>query len=344
MNNLVLVTGGTGYIGSHTVVELLENNYNVLIVDNLNNSRKEVLDGVTQITGKQVHFEKIDICDKEAFFAVLAKYPNIKSVIHFAAHKAVGESVENPLKYYHNNITGTLHVLQAMEMFHIKNLVFSSSCTVYGQPDILPVTELSPMKPAASPYGFTKQVSEQMIKDYMQVSKNLNSISLRYFNPVGAHPSTLIGELPTGVPDNLIPYVTQTASGLRDHLRVFGSDYNTPDGTPLRDYIDITDLAKAHLAAINRMEANQMESNYEFYNIGTGTGRSVLEIIAAFEQATGIKINYKIYPRREGDVEKVWADTRMANEKLKWKASRLLTETLASTWAWQLHYNNTGVK
>ncbi|MBQ9212967.1 MAG: UDP-glucose 4-epimerase GalE [Bacteroidales bacterium] len=331
----ILVTGGTGFIGSHTTVELQQKGYQVFIVDNLSNSKAEVVDNIAKITSQRPFFSKVDVADKEQLFNFLKQNPGIESVIHFAASKAVGESVEQPLKYYRNNINGLINILEAMKEFSIKNLVFSSSCTVYGQPEKLPVTENSPIQPALSPYGNTKQINEEIIRDFINVNPELHAIALRYFNPVGAHPSSLIGELPIGVPANLIPFITQTAAGIRECLSVFGNDYDTPDGTPIRDYIDIIDLANAHIAAINRMEEGKQKKNLEFFNIGTGNGLSVLELIKAFEEATGVKLNYKIVGRRQGDIEKVWADTSFANQELGWKAVVPLKETMLNAWNWQ---------
>ena len=331
----ILVTGGTGFIGSHTTVELQQKGYQVVIVDNLSNSSADVIDNITKITGQKPIFGKVDVSNKEQLFDFLKQNQGIESIIHFAASKAVGESVQVPLKYYRNNINGLINILEAMKEFKISNLVFSSSCTVYGQPEKLPVTEQSPIQPALSPYGNTKQINEEIIRDFVKVNPEIHAIALRYFNPVGAHPSSLIGELPLGVPANLIPYITQTAAGIRECLSVFGNDYDTPDGTPIRDYIDIIDLANAHIAAIKRMEDNKQKQSLEFFNIGTGYGLSVLELIKAFEEATGVKLNYKIVGRREGDIEKVWADTSFANKELGWKAVVPLKETMLNAWNWQ---------
>jgi len=331
----ILVTGGTGYIGSHTSVELIESGYEVIIVDNLSNSTIEALDGIEQITGVRPHFEKFDLCDREKVFQLFSKYGDIKAIIHFAAFKAVGESVEKPLEYYRNNLTSLINLLYAMEKFNEPGLVFSSSCTVYGQPDILPVTEAAPVKKALAPYGNTKQISEEIIQDSLIANKKLKAIALRYFNPVGAHKSGLIGELPIGVPLNLVPFVTQTVAGIRGKLKVFGNDYNTSDGSAVRDYINVTDLAKAHVIAVERLLSNKNKSAYEVFNLGTGNGVSVLEIIKAFEKATGEKVNYEIVNRRAGDIEKVWADTSYANHELGWKAETSLEETLASAWKWE---------
>lgn len=331
----ILVTGGTGFIGSHTTVELQQKGYEVIIVDNLSNSSEDVVDNIAKITGVRPHFGKVDVANKEELFSFLKQFEGIESIIHFAASKAVGESVQVPLKYYRNNINGVINILEAMKEFQIPNLVFSSSCTVYGQPEVLPVTEQSPIQPALSPYGNTKQINEEIIKDYIKVNPDLHAICLRYFNPIGAHPTSLIGELPLGVPANLIPFITQTAAGIRECLSVFGNDYDTPDGTPIRDYIDIIDLANAHIAAINRMEQGKQKKEVEFFNIGTGNGLGVLQLIKVFEEATGVKLNYKIVGRREGDIEKVWADTSFANKELGWKAQVPLKETLLNAWNWQ---------
>ena len=333
--NKILVTGGTGYIGSHTAVELIESGFEVIIVDNLSNSSIEVLDGIQQITGIRPHFEEFDLCNREKVFQLFKNYNNIKAIIHFAAFKAVGESIEKPLEYYHNNLTSLINLMYAMKEFGEPGLVFSSSCTVYGQPDNLPVTESAPIKKALAPYGKTKQIAEEIIEDTLSANKNLKAISLRYFNPIGAHKSALIGELPLGIPQNLVPFVTQTAAGIRSKLRVFGNDYNTPDGSAIRDYINVTDLAKAHVIAVKRLVSGKNKSAYEVFNLGTGTGVSVLEIIKTFEKATGEKVNYEIVGRREGDIEKVWADTTFANNELGWKAASTLEETLASAWKWE---------
>ena len=331
----IIVTGGTGYIGSHTVVELQQDGHEVVIVDNLANSTINVLDGIQGITGTRPAFEKIDLTDRPATLDFFARHKDARAVIHFAALKAVGESVSKPLEYYYNNLNSLMNVLAGMRGNGIHNLVFSSSCTVYGQADVLPVTERTPRHEAESPYGNTKVMSEDIIRDLMRVEKSMNGIALRYFNPIGAHPSALIGELPVGVPNNLIPYLTQTAAGIREQLSVFGDDYDTPDGSPLRDYIDVVDLAKAHVVAIRRLLEGKNKANYEYFNIGTGRALSVLEIIAAFERATGVKVNYKIVSRRAGDIEKVWADTTLANNELGWRAEVPIEQTLANAWKWQ---------
>lgn len=336
----ILVTGGTGYIGSHTVVELINDGFRVLIADNLANSGIEVLDGIEKITGVRPGFEKLDICDQDKLKDYFDRHGDIRAIIHFAAHKAVGESVEKPLMYYRNNLVSLMNLLQEMQERTLSNLVFSSSCTVYGQPDKLPVSETAPIKKAGSPYGKTKQISEDIIEDCIKADPSVNSVSLRYFNPIGAHPSALIGELPRGVPDNLVPFITQTAMGLRDELKVFGDDYNTPDGSCIRDYLHVTDLAKAHVAAIKRLLENRNKKPYEVFNLGTGKGVSVLEMIKTFEKVTSVKINYRITGRRPGDTEQVWADTTLANRELGWKAVSTLEETLDSAWRWEQNYRN----
>jgi len=338
MGKKILVTGGTGYIGSHTVVELINANHEVVIIDNLYNSDISVLDGIRDITGVKPEFHQIDLCDKERLEAFFAGRDDIDSVIHFAAYKAVGESAEKPLMYYHNNIFSTLNLLDAMIKYGISNIVFSSSCTVYGEPDKLPVDEKAPVKEPSSPYGNTKQVNEQMIRFTVEAGHPVRGISLRYFNPVGAHPSAKIGEAPQGIPNNLLPYITQTAFGIREQLKVFGDDYDTPDGTPIRDYINVVDLSKAHVVAIERLIDQKNKKGYEYFNIGTGRGNTVLEVIQAFERATGQKINHEIVARRPGDVEKVYADTTAANEELGWKAEKSLEETLLSAWNWEKAY------
>ena len=331
----ILVTGGTGYIGSHTVVELQNSGYKVIIVDNLSNSSIGVLDGIEKITGIRPAFEQFDLTEKDKVDAFFIKYPNIEAIIHFAASKAVGESVEKPLLYYRNNLVSLINLLECQIKFGVNNIVFSSSCTVYGQPDQLPVTESTPRKDAESPYGNTKRVNEDILHDTIAANPQIKGIALRYFNPVGAHPSALIGELPLGVPANLVPFITQTAAGLRNELKVFGNDYNTVDGSAVRDYINVVDLAKAHVVAVCRLLENKNKSGYEIFNLGTGKGVSVLEAVHAFENATGIKLNYQIVGRRAGDIEKIWADTTFANEELGWKAEKGLEETLLSAWLWE---------
>lgn len=333
----VFVTGGTGYIGSHTVVELQQNGFEVVIADNLCNSNIKVLDGIEQITGIRPEFEQIDLADAAKVQDFFSRHQDIVAVIHFAALKAVGESVQKPLEYYRNNLNSLMNVIASMRVFGVKNLVFSSSCTVYGQADVLPVTEQTPRKQAESPYGNTKAMCEDIMRDVAKVEKEMNLLALRYFNPIGAHPSACIGELPNGVPNNLIPYLTQTVAGIREQLSVFGDDYNTPDGSAIRDYIDVVDLARAHVVAIRRLLDGKNATNYEYFNIGTGNGVSVLELIHAFERATGEKVNYKIVGRRAGDIEKVWGDTTLANNELGWKAIVPIEETLANAWKWQKH-------
>lgn len=332
----VLVCGGAGFIGSHTTVELIEAGYEVVIVDNLSNSDIEAVRGVEKILGRKLPFEQVDCCDIEALGSVFKKY-QFDSVIHFAAFKAVGESVGEPLKYFRNNFDSLLIVLELMRQFKVPNLVFSSSCTVYGQPDKLPVTEATPRKEAESPYGYTKQVSEDMIKYSVAAFADLHAIALRYFNPIGAHPSALIGELPKGVPGNLVPFITQTAAGLRAELSIYGDDYDTPDGSAIRDYIDVVDLARAHVAAVARLVEGKDKNRYEVFNVGTGRGVSVLELVNKFKEVNKVALPYKVVGRRAGDIVKIWADTSYANVELGWKATRELTDTLASAWAWEKH-------
>lgn len=340
----VLVTGGTGYIGSHTAVELINEGYDVVIIDNLSNSNRDSLDGIQQITGVRPKFEEFDLCDPARVNRFFTENRNVRAIIHFAASKAVGESVEKPLLYYKNNLWSLINLLNAMVEFGVPNLVFSSSCTVYGQPEKLPVTEDAPVQKAMSPYGNTKQISEEIIGDTISANSDLKAISLRYFNPIGAHPSALIGELPLGVPANLVPFITQTAIGIREQLKVFGNDYDTPDGTCIRDYIHVVDLAKAHVVAIRRLLENKNKSSYEVFNIGTGNGNTVLDIIKTFEKVSGVKLNYKITERRPGDIEKVWADTTYANQELGWKAVSTLEETLLSAWKWEQKYRGNSRK
>lgn len=344
MKGKILVTGGTGYIGSHTVVELQNNGYEVVIVDNLSNSRADVVDNIQKITGIRPAFEQVDCLDFVSLENVFCKYEGIGAIIHFAASKAVGESVQKPLLYYRNNIVSLINLLELMPKYNVKGIVFSSSCTVYGQPDVLPVTEEAPIKKAESPYGNTKQINEEIIQDTVKSGSPICSILLRYFNPIGAHPSALIGELPNGVPMNLIPYLTQTAIGIREKLSVFGDDYNTPDGSCIRDYINVVDLAKAHVYAIARMLEDKQEEKVEVFNIGTGKGLSVLELIHAFETATGVKLNYQIAPRRAGDIEQVWANPEKANKVLGWKAETSIEDTLRSAWNWQLKLRENGIQ
>lgn len=331
----ILVTGGTGYIGSHTAVELQNAGFEVIIVDDLSNSSIDVLDNIEKITGKKPLFEQFNLADSAKTDDFFGRNRQIDAIIHFAASKAVGESVQMPLHYYRNNLDSLMNILEAQLKYNIPNIVFSSSCTVYGQPDVLPVTEKTPRKDAESPYGNTKRVNEDILHDSVMAYPQLKAIALRYFNPVGAHPSALIGELPLGVPQNLVPFITQTAAGLRDELKVFGSDYDTPDGSAIRDYINVVDLAKAHVVAIERLLQNKNKAGYEVFNLGTGDGYSVLQIVKGFEKATGLKLNYKIVDRRAGDIEKIWADTTFANEELGWKAEKGLEETLLSAWLWE---------
>ena len=331
---MVLVTGGAGYIGSHTSVELINAGYEVVIVDNLSNSDRSSLEGIEKITGVKPLFIEADCCDMEAMRRVFEQY-DFQSVIHFAAFKAVGESVSEPLKYYRNNLLSLTNILELMREYKRSNILFSSSATVYGDADELPVTEQTPRKSATSPYGNTKQMAEDILRDTVAAFEGMNGIALRYFNPIGAHPTALIGELPRGVPNNLVPYVTQTAAGVRECLSIFGDDYPTPDGSCLRDYIDIVDLARAHVVAIDRMVNNKNKMAFEIFNIGTGRPVSVFELVKGFEQANDLKLNYKVAPRRPGDVTAVWADTRLANEELGWKAERELNDTLRSAWLWE---------
>lgn len=344
MKQTILVTGGTGFIGSHTTVELQQAGYNVVIVDNLSNSKIEVLDGIEKITGVRPAFENVDLREKNAVEAVFEKYPHIEGIIHFAASKAVGESVEMPLLYYRNNIVSLINLLELMPKYNVKGIIFSSSCTVYGQPseDNLPVTEEAPIQKALSPYGNTKQINEEIICDYIHSGAPIKSIILRYFNPIGAHPSAYIGELPNGVPMNLIPFVTQTAIGVRKELKIFGNDYNTPDGTCIRDYIYVVDLAKAHVAAMARVLEQDTDA-VEVFNVGTGKGVSTLEVVEGFEKATGVKVNWSYAPRREGDIEKVWGNVDKANNVLGWKAETPLEDVLASAWRWQKKLREDGI-
>ena len=330
----ILVTAGLGYIGSHTVVELQQAGYEVVIIDNLYNSKIEVLESIIAITGVKPSYSNIDLRNKiavEDFF----KNNKIEGVIHFAASKAVGESVKNPLLYYENNISTLVYLLKEMKKHKLSNFIFSSSCTVYGQADELPITENAPTKPAESPYGNTKQIGEEIIKESCKAN-GLKAIALRYFNPIGAHETALIGELPLGVPQNLIPFVTQTAAGIREELSVFGDDYPTKDGTAVRDYIHVVDLAKAHIAALERLLKNNNKKDFEVFNVGTGTGSSVLEVIQAFEKVSKTKLNYKIVGRREGDITSAYADTTLAKVELGWETEKTLDEALLAAWQWQL--------
>ncbi len=331
----ILVTGGLGFIGSHTVVELQQAGYEAIIVDDCSNASEEVLDGITAITGQKPGFEKLDLREKASVADFFKRHPGIRGIIHFAASKAVGESVREPLLYYENNLGSLVYLLQHLTMREPAHFIFSSSCTVYGQADQLPITEEAPVKPAESPYGNTKQIGEEIIRDTCRIKPGLKAISLRYFNPIGAHPSTLIGELPIGVPQNLVPYITQTAIGLRKELSVFGDDYPTPDGTCIRDYIHVVDLAKAHVVALQRLIDGGNKDNYEVFNVGTGKGSSVLEVIRSFEKVSGKKLNYKIVDRRPGDVVQAFADTAKANRELGWKARFSLDEAMKSAWDWE---------
>lgn len=332
----VLISGGAGYIGSHTAVELINAGYDVVIIDNLSNSEEGAVEGVRAITGKEIPFEIVDTCDKDALRKVFEEY-QFDSVIHFAAYKAVGESMAEPLKYYQNNLVSFMNIVAMMKEYGRPNILFSSSATVYGDAEHLPVTETTPRQPATSPYGNTKQIAEDILRDCCRAYDGVHGIALRYFNPIGAHPSALIGELPRGVPNNLVPFITQTAAGIRRELSVFGNDYDTPDGTCLRDYIDVVDLAKAHVAAVDRMIEGKMKEGYEIFNIGTGNPVSVLELLDTFEKVNDLKLPYRIVGRRPGDVPAVWADTRLANKVLGWKAERTLDETLKSAWEWEKH-------
>lgn len=335
MSDKVLVTGGTGYIGNHTVVELQEAGYEVIVVDDLSNSGPEVLENIRKITGIKPAFSRFNLSDQAKTESFFNRHHDIRAIIHFAASKAVGESVEMPLHYYRNNLVSMLNILECQLKYGIPHMVFSSSCTVYGQPERLPVTEATPRKDAESPYGNTKRVNEDILRDAIQAYPQLRGIALRYFNPIGAHPTALIGELPLGVPQNLVPFITQTAAGLRDELKVFGNDYDTPDGSAIRDYINVVDLAKAHVVAIERLLQGKNKAGFEIFNLGTGQGSSVLEIVSAFEKVTGLQLNYRIVERRPGDIEKIWADTTLANQELGWKAEKGLEETLLSAWNWE---------
>jgi UDP-glucose 4-epimerase len=335
MKKKILVTGGTGYIGSHTAVELINEGFDVVIIDNLSNSEEEVLDGIEKITGTKPALEIIDICDREKLDGFFSRNKDIAAIIHFAAYKAVSESVSKPLDYYRNNLVSLINLLDSMKKYRIYNLVFSSSCTVYGQPENLPVNENAPLQPATSPYGNTKAVGEEIIRDTVFSDSNVRAIALRYFNPIGAHPSALIGELPRGVPENLVPYITQTAYGLRDELKVFGNDYDTPDGYCIRDYLHVVDLAKAHVIAVKRLAEDKNKSGYEVFNLGTGNGVSVLEAIKSFERVSGVKLKYKVVERRPGDIEKIWADPSFANSELGWKTLSTLDEAMKSAWDWE---------
>jgi UDP-glucose 4-epimerase len=335
MKKKIVVTGGTGYIGSHTAVELIEDGFEVILIDNLYNSEAVVAERIGKITGTKPRLEVFDICDKKKLDDFFRRNKDISAIIHFAAYKAVGESVSKPLEYYRNNLVSLVNLLEGMNENDIPAIVFSSSCTVYGQPEKLPVTEDAPIQPAISPYGNTKQICEEIIRDTVAVNKNIKAISLRYFNPIGAHKSALIGELPRGVPENLVPFITQTAMGLRDELKVFGDDYDTPDGSCIRDYLHVVDLAKAHVIAVRRLTENKNKHGYEVFNLGTGKGVSVLEAIKSFERVSGIKLKYKITGRRAGDIEKIWADSSFANRELGWKTISSLDEAMKTAWEWE---------
>ncbi|MBS7289741.1 MAG: UDP-glucose 4-epimerase GalE [Bacteroidales bacterium] len=341
MKKTVLVSGGAGFIGSHVTVELISAGYDVVIADNMSNCDMTGYEGVSKIIGRELPFIRMDFCDSQAVDKLFSDY-RIDAVIHFAAFKAVGESVAEPLKYYKNNLMSFLNLLDAAHSHGGCNVLFSSSATVYGEPDQSPVTEQTPRQPSTSPYGNTKQMCEDFLRDCVKAYPDIKGIALRYFNPIGAHPSALIGELPRGVPNNLVPFITQTAIGKRECLSIFGNDYPTPDGTCLRDYIDIVDLAKAHVCAVSRMIDGKMKENYEIFNIGTGRPLSVYELVTAFEKVNGLKLNYKYADRRPGDVVAIWADPTLANEELGWKAERSIEETLASAWAWEKHLAETG--
>lgn len=340
MKKKIIVTGGTGYIGSHTAVELIVAGYDVVIIDNLYNSEKSVLDGIQAITGVMPEFYDYDLCDLKMLESVFAAEGRIDAIIHFAAYKAVGVSVEKPLDYYRNNLVSLMNLLDVMESHNTPLMVFSSSCTVYGQPDELPVTEASQVRDAASPYGYTKQAGEVIIRDTMAARPSHKAISLRYFNPIGAHPSAHIGELPRGVPDNLVPFITQTAIGLRDELKVFGTDYDTPDGSCIRDYLHVVDLAKAHVMALRRLLNGETKAGYEVFNLGMGKGVSVLEAIRAFEKATGVTLKYSVAARRAGDIEKIWADPSLANRELHWKTEISIEEAMETAWRWENKLKN----
>lgn len=339
----ILVTGGVGFIGSHTTVELIQAGYDVVIIDNLSNSNIEVLDGIERITGVRPAFVEGDCTCRKTVRELFEQHPGIDGIINFAASKAVNESVQKPIMYYRNNINILLNLLELMPEFGVKGFVFSSSCTVYGEPDMNPITEDAPTKKATSPYGATKQICEDIIADVIKSGSPIKAILLRYFNPIGAHPSAEIGELPNGVPQNLVPYLTQAAIGIRKELSVFGNDYNTPDGSCIRDFINVVDLAKAHVVAIDRMLQDKSDDKLEVFNIGTGNGASVLQLIDAFQRATGVELPYKIAPRREGDIEQIWADPKKANEVLGWEAHETLEDTMLSAWNWQKKLRERGI-
>jgi UDP-glucose 4-epimerase len=340
MRKKILVTGGTGYIGSHTSVELINEGFEVVLIDNLYNSESEVVDRIMEITGIKPVLEVFDLCDQEKLDRFFSVNKDITAVIHFAAYKAVGESVNKPLAYYRNNLVSLINLLDTMKRHNVPNLVFSSSCTVYGQPVKLPVTEDAPLQPATSPYGNTKRIGEEIIRDTAFSDNNIRAVALRYFNPIGAHPTALIGELPRGIPENLVPYITQTGYGLRDELKVFGNDYDTPDGSCVRDYLHVVDLAKAHVVAVERLVEGRNKKNYEVFNLGTGTGVSVLEAIKSFERVSGIKLKYKVTERRPGDIEKIWADPAYANEELGWKTLSTLDDAMKTAWDWEKSIRN----
>ena len=340
MKKKILVTGGTGYIGSHTTVELIEEGFEAIIADNLYNSEAVVTERIQKITGVKPHLEVLDVCDQEKLDNFIRKHQDISAIIHFAAYKAVGESVEKPLDYYRNNVLSLINLLTVMKKYGIPNLVFSSSCTVYGQPEKLPVNESAPLQAPTSPYGNTKQIGESIIRDTTFSDQNIKAISLRYFNPIGAHPSALIGELPRGVPENLVPYLTQTGYGIREELKVYGNDYDTPDGSCIRDYLHVVDLAKAHVIAIKRLVEKRNKTNYEVFNLGTGKGVSVLEAIKSFERVSGVKLKYRIVGRRPGDIEKIWADPSYANKELGWKTLSSLDQAMKTAWEWEKTIRN----
>lgn len=342
MKGKILVTGGTGYIGSHTTVELQQAGYEVIIIDNLSNSNADVVDRIEGITGIRPEFHELDCNDYDGLKKLFDQHKDITGIIHFAASKAVGESVQKPLLYYRNNLVSLINLLDLMPQYGVEGIVFSSSCTVYGQPDVLPVTEDAPIKPAMSPYGNTKQINEEIIRDVAHAGAPFHSIILRYFNPIGAHPTAEIGELPNGVPQNLVPFITQTAAGIRQELSVFGNDYDTVDGSCVRDYINVVDLAKAHVIAIDRIVENKCKKKVETFNLGTGRGLTVLELVNAFEKVTGVKVNHKIVGRREGDIEKVWANPTFANTELGWTAKESVEDTLLSAWNWQVKLQEQG--
>ena len=335
MKKKILVTGGTGYIGSHTTAELIEEGYDVVIIDNLYNSEAEVTGRIEMITGIRPALEVFDLCDRERLGNFFREHNDISAIIHFAAYKAVGESVNKPLEYYRNNLLSLINLLDCMKQFAVPSMVFSSSCTVYGQPESLPVSEDSPIQPAMSPYGNTKQIGEEIIRDTVASASGIKAISLRYFNPIGAHPSALIGELPRGVPENLVPFITQTACGIRDELKVFGNDYDTPDGSCIRDYLHVVDLAKAHVVAVKRLIEGTNKKNYEIFNLGTGKGVSVLDAISSFERVSGIRLKYTITQRRPGDIEKIWADPSLANSELGWRTLSTLDDAMRTAWEWE---------